>query len=119
MMWRPVSAQILVVEVRLRRPGPVRPEEGAEWVVERLHVDADEFDAALDDPFGRLFVEPRRIGEVVGIVAVVLVAAGIDHHDVVLPDFRLGRLQVFRRDTPHFFLGIDTTTPVPKKRQSG
>ena len=51
MMWRPVCGLVLVVEVRLRRAGPVRAEEGAERMVERLHVDADELDAALDDPF--------------------------------------------------------------------
>ena len=75
---------VFVVEMRLRRSRPVRPEEGAERMIERLHVDADELDAALDQPFGGFFVEAGRIGVVVGIVAVVAVAAGVDHHDVVL-----------------------------------
>src|SRR5262249_57132463 len=33
--------KILVVEVRLRRPRTMRPEERAERMVDRLHVDAD------------------------------------------------------------------------------
>src|SRR5262245_40487607 len=90
--------KVFVIEVRLRGSGPVRPEERAERMVERLHVDADELHAAFDNPFRRLFVESRRIGVVVRIVAVVLVAAGVDHHDVVLLDFRLGVFQILRRD---------------------
>ena len=81
---------VLDVEMRLRRARTVRAEEGAERMIERLHVDADELDAAFHQPFRRFLVEAGRIGEVVGIVAVVPVAAGVDHHDVVLLDFRLG-----------------------------
>src|SRR5262245_20811812 len=40
------------VEMRLRRPRPMRPEERAEQMIERLHVDANELAAALDGPFG-------------------------------------------------------------------
>src|SRR4051794_17406785 len=94
--------EILIVEVRLRRTGPVRPEEGAERMIERLHVDADEFDAAFNDPLGGLFVQTRRIGVIVRVVAVLEMAAGIDHQDVVLADCRLGVLQVLRGDHAPF-----------------
>src|SRR4029453_16079362 len=77
------------IEMRLCRPRPVRPQKRAERMIERLHIDAKELDAALDDPFSGLFVEPGRIGVVVGIVAVLQVAAGVDHQDVVPADFRL------------------------------
>src|SRR4029078_9623444 len=78
--------EILVVEMRLRRPRPVWAEEGAERMGERLHIDSHGLDAALDDPFRGLLVEARRVGKVVRVVAVVVVAAGVDHHDVVLLD---------------------------------
>src|SRR5262245_44518502 len=61
--------KILVVEVRLRRPGTVRPEERAKRMVERLHVDADQLDLALHQPLGSFLVQPGRVGEIVGIVA--------------------------------------------------
>ena len=44
MMWRPVSAKYSSSRCGCAGPGPVRPEEGAERMVERLHVDADELD---------------------------------------------------------------------------
>src|SRR5262247_1720776 len=89
--------KILVVEVRLRRPGTVRPEERAKRMVERLHVDADQLALALHQPLGSFLVQPGRVGEIVRIVAVVAVAAGVDHDDVVAPDLRRGVLQVLRR----------------------
>src|SRR5215510_16364969 len=85
---------VLGVEMRLRRARPMRPQERAERVIERLHIDADELDAALDDPFGSLFIESGRIGVVVGIVAALEVTAGVDHQDVVLADLRLGVLEI-------------------------
>ena len=93
---------VLDVEMRLRRARPMRAEEGAERMIERLHVDAEELDAAFDQPFRGFLVEPWRIGEVIGIVAVVPVAPGVDHHDVVLLDFRLGARQILRRDDAPF-----------------
>src|SRR5580704_867929 len=89
---------VLDVEMRLRRARTMRAEEGAKRMIERLHVDADQLDAAFHQPLRRFFVEPGRVSEVIGIVAVVLVAPGIDHHDVVLLDFRLGAFQILRRD---------------------
>src|SRR5580692_10218267 len=93
---------VLYVEMRLRRSRSVRAQERAERMIERLHVDADELYAAFHQPLRRFFVEPGRVGEVIGIVAVVLVAPGIDHHDVVLLDFRLGAFQILRRDDAPF-----------------
>src|SRR5882672_10552462 len=84
--------------MRLRRPRPVRPEERPKRMIERLHVDADELDAALDDPFGGFFVETRRIGVIVGVVAMLEVAAGVDHQNVVFADLRLGIRQILRHD---------------------
>src|SRR6202034_472929 len=81
-----------------RRPGSMWPEKRAERMGERLHVDADELDAALDEPFGGLLVEARRVAEIVRVVAVIAVTAGVDHHDVVLADLRLGLFQILRRD---------------------
>src|SRR5580704_17217335 len=89
---------VLDIEMRLRRPRTVRPEERAERMVERLHVDADKLDAAFHQPFRRFLVEPGRIGEIIGIIAVIPVAPGIDHHDVVLLDFRFGARQILWRD---------------------
>src|SRR5262249_61820997 len=42
--------KILVVEVRLRRPGTVRPEERAKRMVERLNLGADQHDLAAHRP---------------------------------------------------------------------
>src|SRR5580700_6232420 len=89
---------VLDVEMRLRRARSMRTEERAERMIERLHVDADKFYAALHQPFRGFLVEPGRIGEVIGIVAVVPVASRVDHHDVVLLDLWLGAFQILRRD---------------------
>src|SRR5258705_1696566 len=89
---------VLDFQEGLRGPMPVRPEECPERMIERLHVDADKLDAALDDPFRGLFVETGRIGVIVGVVAMLEMAAGVDHQNVVLADLRLGVLQILRRD---------------------
>ena len=47
MMCRAGLGKIFVVEMRLRRPGPVRAQEGAERMVERLHIDADQLHPAF------------------------------------------------------------------------
>src|SRR5262245_19445193 len=101
----PGLGEIFVVEVRLRRPRPVRPEERAQRMVERLHVDADQLDLPLHQPFGGLLVEAGGVGEVVRVVAVLEMAPGIDHHDVVLADLRLGLVQVRGRDHAPLALG--------------
>src|ERR1700722_1461685 len=93
---------VLDVERRLRRARSMRAEERAERMIERLHVDADEFDAAFHQPFRGFLVEAGRIGEVIRIVAVVFVASRVDHHDVVLLDFRLGAFQILRGDDAPF-----------------
>src|SRR5215467_13940984 len=86
------------IEMRLRRARSMRPQERTERMIERLHVDADELDAALNDPFGGLFVEPGRIGVVVRIVAIVQMTSRVDHQDVVLANLRLGVLEILWRD---------------------
>src|ERR1051326_4340999 len=95
---------VLEVEMRLRRPGPVRAQERAERMIVRLHVDADQLDAALHQPFGGLLVEAGRVGEIIRVVAVLPVTAGVDHHDVALADLRLGLFQILRRDHAPFAL---------------
>src|ERR1051326_1624016 len=95
---------VLDVEMRLRRAGTVRPQKQAERMIVGLHVDADQLDAALDQPFGGILVEAGRVGEIIRVVAILAMAAGVDHHDVAPADFWLGLFQIRRRDHAPFAL---------------
>ena len=96
---------VFVDQSRLHWARPVRAKIGAQRMVERLNVDANQLDTFRDKPFGGLFVEARRIGVVIGIVAVFVVIAGIDHDDVAGLDRRSCRFEVFSGDHFPAFLG--------------
>src|SRR5712675_1186445 len=96
---------VFVIEMRLCGSGTMRSEKSTERMIERLHVDADELDAALDDPFRSFLIEARRIGVIVRVVTIFEVTAGVDHQDIVAADFGFGSFEILGRDDTPFALG--------------
>src|ERR1700691_840973 len=82
----------------------MRPDGGAQRMVERLGVSADHFDFLGRKPFAGLLVEPGRVAVVLLVVAVVLMPARIDDDDVA-GLYLGGRLfQISGRDHTPFIL---------------
>src|SRR5450756_2665776 len=89
---------VLVEQVRHDRPRAVLGHPGAERMVERLDVDADQLHALVHQPLRGVGVQPGGVGEVLVVVAEQMVRAGVDHPDVARQDLRRGQLQVLRGD---------------------
>src|SRR6266511_3359123 len=79
-------------------PSPNCQRIGKAAKVERLLVDADRLDPALAQPDPRLLVEAGGVDEVLAVVGVVVVPAGVDDHEVAGADLGAGGLEVVRGD---------------------
>src|SRR4051812_5908365 len=89
---------VLLDHARDERAVRLHPDRGAERVVERLAVDPEAFYLLRRQPLPRFLVGAGGLDEVLAVVAVEAVPAGVDDDDVALADRRLGVLEVLAGD---------------------
>src|SRR5205809_7520580 len=73
----------------------MRTNRSCQGMIECLLIDTHCFDLFLGEPLTGFAVEARRIGEIRAVIAIVLVPAAVDDHDISGLDLGLGTLKVF------------------------
>ena len=86
------------------RPVAVRAERGGERMIDARGVDADQLHLLLHQPLGGALAQARRVAEIFLAVGISAMPAGVDQHDVVGLDLRLGAFQIGRLDQLPFLL---------------
>jgi hypothetical protein len=99
-------------------PIAMRPERSCERMIDRAAVDADELGVALDQPLRRLLAQAGRMAEIADAVRVMAMPSGDEQHNVAVSDRRVARARSSLPIKSHFCFGMESTTPVPKKRSS-